>query len=904
MSVKRRAYYVLSTHWDREWYQTFQDFRYRLVQVLDHVLDGLADGRLKGPFQTDGQAILIEDYLEVRPERSQQVRQFAREGKLVIGPWYGLPDLFLVSGESLIRNLRLGRQTARNCGGRPSNAGFLCDMFGHNSQIPQILAGFGIRGAFIWRGTNNIDKRHLRWRGADGTEILCYRFGCYGYTDFARRVRHADQRNRQFDRQTAEEDLEKFIADEAERSQVSAILMFDGADHLGWDQQVYSVLARRMADTRAEIQIVHGSLDDYLQQMQQESDKITDCLVGELREPGLEALNENSQYLIPGVLSSRVWIKQANAECQTLLCQWAEPLAAFVHLALGDDFSRGFLDVAWKWLLKNHPHDSICGCSIDAVHEDMKFRFHQCRGIADRVFVESARKLAAAVEGPIGDDELRVAIFNPLAQPVEQTTELTLEIPADWPTFEEFFGFEPKPAFRIYDPQNNEIAYQRLSQRKDQRRLRTYENSFPEDRKVHEVTISVPVSIPAMGYTTLTVRRGQQDLPTRHPQAPGLATSERSMANEYLSVLIESNGTITLTDKRSDQTYRGLLTFEDCADIGDGWYHGPAVNDQMFASCACRSDVALVHDGPMQTTFRIRTAMAVPVRFEFDRMVRSEQFTDLLIDSLVTLRPGCDRVEVQTTVQNTADDHRLRVLLPTGADADTYLADSPFDVVRRPIALRKDNHLYRELEVETKPQQTWTAVFDAHRGLAVVSTGLMESAVRDLPDRPIALTLFRSTQRTVMTSGEPKGQLRGGMTFRYWIMPLDGPPDRAALCRAGQLLAAGLRDVQLNSLDLKKYRSAEKLPASAGWFRIEGPAVVSSFRQVDHALELRLFNPEDQAAVCTVRFDDFTKLATAAPTKAQLVDFESNPLETPKPIEKDAFELALGPKKILTVRLT
>ncbi len=105
----RRAHYVVSTHRDREWYQTFQDFRYRLVQLLDRVLDGLADGRLKGPFQTDGQAIILEDYLEVRPERRDQVAEYVRQGLLAVGPWYALPDEFLVSGEALIRNLHAGR---------------------------------------------------------------------------------------------------------------------------------------------------------------------------------------------------------------------------------------------------------------------------------------------------------------------------------------------------------------------------------------------------------------------------------------------------------------------------------------------------------------------------------------------------------------------------------------------------------------------------------------------------------------------------------------------------------------------------------------------------------------------------------------------------------------------------
>ncbi len=141
---KRPVHYTLSTHWDREWREPFQGIRYALVALLDRVIAGLEDGRLHGPFQTDGQSILMDDYLEIRPDRRAQVERLTREGKLVVGPWYSMPDEFTVSGEALIRNLLVGRQDARALGGEPSRAGYVPDMFGHNSQMPQIFAGFGI----------------------------------------------------------------------------------------------------------------------------------------------------------------------------------------------------------------------------------------------------------------------------------------------------------------------------------------------------------------------------------------------------------------------------------------------------------------------------------------------------------------------------------------------------------------------------------------------------------------------------------------------------------------------------------------------------------------------------------------------------------------------------------------
>lgn len=899
---KRRLHYVLSTHWDREWYQPFQDYRFRLVKLLDGVLAGFEEGTLKGPFTTDGQAIILEDYLEVRPERRAQIERYVREGKLVAGPWYVLPDEFIVSGESLIRNLEWGRKVVREFGGEPSNAGFVCDIFGHNSQMPQIFAGFGIKAGFIWRGVNTIQTRHIRWRGADGTELPCYRFGHGGYCSYAFAVRHAMEQTRPFDPEQTLKDLEDFIRFEAEHTEVDPILLFDGGDHQEWDRRAYEVLMRRSQQPDERYEIVHSSLDAYMAEMLSQAERISTVLEGELREPGLERADIDQQWLIPGVLSSRVWIKQANAECQTLLCQWAEPLSAFAFAALGREYPQGFLNVAWRWLLQNHPHDSICGCSVDAVHEDMKYRFSQCRGIANRLTIDAMQKIAASVQGEVTEEELRVTVFNPLPHAVEETTELTLQIPKDWPAFNEFFGYEPKPAFRVYDAEGKELPYQRLGQAMGRVKLRVYYDRFAHGYQTDDIRVSLPLRIPAMGYTTLTVRKGEPGRPTRHPAVPGLATSECSMANEHLDVRIEPNGTLTLTDKRTGQTYSGLLTFEDVADIGDGWYHGIATNDQAFVSTASRAEVALVHNGPMLTTFRVRTTMGVPAEFHFDSHTRSEKIVNLVIDNLLSLRPGADRLEVQTTVYNEADDHRLRVLFPTGAQAQTYLADSPFDVVERPIALRADNHLYRELEVETKPQQSWTAVFDGQRGLAVVSAGLMESAVRDLPARPIALTLFRGTRRTAMTNGEPNGQLRGVLNFRYWIVPLADEPDRPRLCLLGQQLAAGFRDVQLRPEDIALHRQPIALPPTASFLSVDGPAVLSSVRRVGEALELRLFNPTTRQIQTTITLNEPIGLAQR-PTHAQRVDFEGRPLDRARPLEGGTVTFRLRAKQILTVRL-
>jgi alpha-mannosidase/mannosylglycerate hydrolase len=307
--------------------------------------------------------------------------------------------------------------------------------------------------------------------------------------------------------------------------------------------------------------------------------------------------------------------------------------------------------------------------------------------------------------------------------------------------------------------------------------------------------------------------------------------------------------------------------------------------------------VILEHDGPQQCTFRIRTHLRVPEAFDFELRRRSLTFTELLCESVVTLRAGADRIEVMTTVDNTARDHRVRVLFPTDVKAETFLSDGAFDVVERGIALPEDNHLRRELAVETTAQQTWTAISGAKHGLAIVSDGLPECAVRDLPERPIALTLFRATRRTIFTDGQPGGQLIGPLTFRYWIVPFAGEAPRTKLCQLGQLLGAGLRDAQLQPRHFTAMPwSGKRIPARSGLLEISGGAVCTSLRKVGEATEVRVFNPLGRAISVRLNQPKGGPWKTARP-----VDLESQPVGKALPI---ANLIRMEAKQIVTLSLT
>ena len=184
---------VPHTHWDREWYAPFEYFRLQLAGVVDEVIDVLERDPSFASFTLDGQAIVLEDYLEIRPENETRLRALLAAGRIEVGPSYVLPDEFLVGAESLVRNLLIGRAVCRRFGAEPSGVGYLPDSFGHPLQLPQVLAGFGLRSFIFSRGMGDqLDEIGVvfRWRAPDGSEVLAFQ-QLADYGNFAS-VRDAD----------------------------------------------------------------------------------------------------------------------------------------------------------------------------------------------------------------------------------------------------------------------------------------------------------------------------------------------------------------------------------------------------------------------------------------------------------------------------------------------------------------------------------------------------------------------------------------------------------------------------------------------------------------------------------------------------------------------------------------
>lgn len=758
MTEPTTIHLITHNHWDREWIFTARYANRWLPTFFDNLLAKLAaepDYR----FVLDGQMAIIEDYLAQLPPneaaaRARDIRHFAAKGQLQIGPAYLQPDWSLVSGEALVRNLLIGDKMARAYG-PVMKAGWLLDNFGQIAQAPQIFRGFGIDGAFVWRGIE-MPPDELRtefwWEAPDGTRIL----GIYLLDSYRNAMALGMTRAIAADRILSHARLLRRFAT------TPNVLLMNGYEQVPEPDDVLPIIAAANTALEPDWTAVQSTPPEYLQ-----------AVAG--REPELPVLrgyHYSGRFapILKGVYSSRSHLNQQNNECQRELERWAEKFNAFAW-AYGFDYPEDRFEQAWKTLLLNHTHDDLCGCCIDPIARDMAVRFEEVSRMAQTMSSESLRAIVQAVDTSAGQGETAVVIFNPSSRPRRELVGLTLELPEEWQTF------------HIRDGSGEIVPYQ-LAHR--------------IGRKV-DLYLWTPRAIPAVGYRAYTVVPGPADdgdsAAVEHPAVSASATSH-SMENRYLHVRVNPNGTLTIREKIHGDVYQNLGYFEDGGDAGDTYDYSHPAEDQVITSLDVPATITLELAGPLLARFRVEITLKLPRGLSDDRQSRSSKTAAVRIVSFVELAANAGHVEIRTTVDNRVKDHRLRVIFPSGIATDQSLAGMPFDVARFPIVEQAAGDVPDALRglmlagrytapVQTHPFQNFVALAGATNSLTIFSRGLNEFEVLPEGNR-IALTMLRGVgwlaRPDLLTrTGDvgphiftPEAQCLGVQTFEYAVYPHGG----------------------------------------------------------------------------------------------------------------------------------
>ncbi|MCE5323842.1 glycosyl hydrolase-related protein [bacterium] len=760
MSDKKYTAHVVShTHWDREWYRTFQQFRMRLVEMTDYLIDLMESNPDYKYFVFDGQTIVLEDYLEIRPENEKRLRALIERGRILIGPWYNQPDEFLVSGECMIRNLLRGKQLCDEYGNYMA-VGHVPDAFGHISQLPQILRGFGIDSAVLLRGitTDQVDAE-FNWQGADGSEVLAVKLpDNNSYSNFLYRLietlKHDDK---PIDEKQTLGELKALLQDCIdERPTTDQLLFMDGVDHIFPQYKTPDII--KLANYKMDdLELVHSTLPAFVEAVKSQKPELK-TYAGELRWSNRKW---RLQSVLTHVMSSRVHLKQANHACEALLEKYVEPLCSWAW-TLGAEYPKSYIDLAWKYLLQNSPHDSICGCSIDQVHKEMVHRYEQATQIGEPLVKKSMSYITDKIGSTAGNsDRTFVAVvFNTLGHKRSEVVEADVYIPTEW-----FLG-----GLKITDSDGKETP-SALLKTSTPWLIEQTRHDIPDGPSLRKCKVAFVVNdVPSVGYKAYKIE--VTDTPNR--QAATMLLGPDTAENEYLSVTVSSDGTLYMLDKQTDAAYTTCLIFEDGADVGDGYNYVKPKNDKVITSLGAKCRVSIAENNAVRVVFEIETDLELPTCIDSTREGRSDEDVTCKLRTFVTLAAGSKRVDMKTIFDNKAKDHRLRVLFPTGIPATVSHAEQAFDVVERNISVPVCTD-WKEPLPTTHPQKSFVDISGAGVGFTLINKGLPEYEVKDDEARTMALTLLRAVGSGVGGAElQTDGQMVGEHTFEYAIYPHAG----------------------------------------------------------------------------------------------------------------------------------
>ncbi|MDR1899586.1 MAG: glycosyl hydrolase-related protein [Treponema sp.] len=846
MSGEKVIYAVSKTHWDREWYLNFQNFRVRLVKLMDNLLDILEKDPEYVSFMMDGQMIPIEDYLAVKPDRFERIKKFVDEGRLVIGPWYVLPDEVLISGEAHIRNWLMGDRLARRFG-KKMNIGYLPDSFGHPSQMPQILSGLGMKWTTFWRGaTEEVEKNEFYWEAPDGSRILVNLMP-KGYSTGAE---FPD------DPGVLAARLDRYIEDFAPVSHTDILYLSNGGDHLEAVPYLSKVI--KGANTQMKKgRIIHTTLEKFFTDL---SAKLDDKNIKTLRG---EMMGTHTAILLGATLSTRMYLKQANFECERLLENITEPIHTFAALQ-GYPYPRELILEAWRNLLQNMPHDSICGCSVDEVHRDMRYRYDQVHEIG-----EALLDRCGLFYGGIGTGGLKsadaAAIFNHTGQkrsgPVTMVVDLEpklmgrlefndLEVPLASDTkavrktkIHDVMGREVPTAVKAYDG-DREIPCILNGAEVYTGKLKLNPYTFPNQYCTLRCNITLLVeNVPPMGYKSLSF------VPVYGGAGQTEPLTSPVIENEFFRVSPMDDGSLLVLDKKTGVEYQGIGRLVDSGDCGDEYTYCPPLHDSFVFADPASVRTGAVKNGAMSQVLTVSGLLHLPETMVETDLRRSGKLVDCPFSTRITLYAGVRRIDMETELDNHAEYHRVRVLFPLGFRAEKSVSAGAFSVDTRPVEkqIEKDWNEY----FTTNPEKEFCDAGGEKHGVTVANRGLPEYEVyNEERESVIAVTLLRCVgeiskwkMRTRKDRGgwlvfAPEGQCKGKHRFEYSVIPHEGTWESSGSCFEARNFAQPLYPLPFTP-------SAEgTLPAEKSFISLPRGLVVSAFKpcEFEEGYILRFYN--------------------------------------------------------------
>ncbi|CDU05834.1 Putative sugar hydrolase [Vibrio coralliirubri] len=828
-----RVHITPHMHWDREWYFTTEESRILLVNNMEEIMNRLESDPEYKYYVLDGQTAVLEDYFAIKPENTERVKALVEAGKLIIGPWYSQTDTMQVSGESIVRNMMYG---IRDCMkfGDAMKIGYLPDSFSMSSQLPMIYNGFDITRAMFWRGCSErhgTNKTEFLWQSNDGSEVtaqvlpLGYAIGKYLPQD------EEGLRAR----------LDKYFPVLEKPSVTKDILLPNGHDQMPIQKDIFEVMDK-LREIYPDREFSMSRYEEVFEKVEAARDQL-DTIKGEFNDGKYMRVHRT-------ISSTRMDIKLIHAEIENKIVNILEPLAS-IAWTLGFEYHHGLIEKMWKESMKNHAHDSIGCCCSDKVHAEILNRYILADDMATNLIHFYKRKIVDHMPDREGCDKL--AMFNLSPYEREEVVNTTITIRAQ--------------EFSIFDENENPVEYfiqdkRQIDPGKVDRQIVHYGNYDP----FMEFDIQIKRTVPAMGFTTLHIQGNEKGAVKVAEQKDYL------LENEYYRINVNDNGTLTIFDKESEQVFDQVLRLEDGSDDGDEYDYSPSRQEWLLYSDEFPVETSIDHQG-FQSVANIAFRMNVPANLA-EREERTGQNGFVEAQCQVVLKQGSRRIEVRMELDNQADDHRVRVLVPTPFVSETVVADNQFGCITRPtndpaMAVWEEEK-WKEAPVPVYQLMNFAALENGKAGMAIMSNGLREFEViasqGDENRDTFALTLFRGIgvlgkEELLLRPGRPSGikiptpdsQVRGKLVCEFTLCGFSGNHIDAnimAQARDNVTQIECYNKIPYNAMKLNV--GEQNLPMSFSLLsKQQSGAVLSVLKKAEDedALIMRVYNPAETGSV-------------------------------------------------------
>ena len=728
--MKRKVHVVPHSHWDREWYFTTSRSKVYLMKDLKDVLDTLESNPDFKYFMVDAQGSLLDDYIKWMPQDKDRITKLVKEKKLVIGPWYTQTDQLVISGESIVRNMYYGMKRCKTFGGY-MNVGYVPDSFGQSGNMPQIYKEFGIEDTLFWRGVSDdmVNHTDYNWRGDDGSVVFTTQipFGYYIGGNIPE------------DPKQSEEFWQKECFEKAGgRSATKHIYFPNGFDQAPIRTNLPEIIKERN-EKDPENEYVISCIEDYIKDVKSENP--------ELEEVSGELVIAKHMRIHKSIFSSRSDLKVMNTQIQNYVTNVMEPLLTLSY-NLGNDYPHEAVGEIWKLLFENAAHDSIGSCISDTANEDVYVRYKQARDIAVNLVELHSRLIATSVKN---DAEMTFTLINTLPQKRNDTVVVKTYIPGG--------------NFAILDEKGNKVDYTVIESRDLTDYVLSQTIKLDPSRKFYvpsqvlEATIAIKTSdVPAFGYVQYT-------LDTKGNSAKNLE-KKNTLENEFYAINVEEDGSLTITDKENNVTYKNQGVLVENGDDGDSFNYSPPRKDlEVFSNkseCSVEVSGSDIYDQAV-----IKFNMVVPK--DLEERAEGKVSVNLPITMTVALRKDSKVIDFNVHVDNKGLSHRLCVLFDSQIVSSFNYADEQFGSIKRPNYYEKEMKLYmasaenktekktgvqelanwandqstwQEPPISIEPTQSYVSLTDGKQGIAVIPQGVREYEVLD--DHMIRLTLFRT----------------------------------------------------------------------------------------------------------------------------------------------------------------